>query len=100
MTACLSADEIAAALALRPGWSSDAARRAIVRTFTFPDFSAAFAFMVQVALAAERQGHHPDWHNVWNRVEIALTTHDAGGVTARDLALADAIDAAARSWGS
>ncbi len=96
MTARLTNEEIATAIATRPQWTYDSGRMAIVRTITFDDFEAAFAFMVRVALAAERQGHHPDWRNVWNRVEIALSTHDAGGVTARDLDLADAVDAAAR----
>lgn len=66
------------------------------RTFTFKDFSAAFAFMARVALAAERLGHHPEWSNVYNKVEIKLSTHDAGGkVTEKDRELARAIDAIA-----
>ena len=84
-----------AALTGLPGWSYDAEARAIRRSFRFRDFSEAFAFMTRVALAAEKADHHPDWSNVWNRVEIALTTHDAGGVTRRDIALATAIDAMA-----
>ncbi len=64
----------------------------LVREFRFQDFSAAFAFMTRVALAAEKLDHHPDWKNSWNRVEIRLTTHDAGGLTERDFALAQAID--------
>ena len=66
---------------------------AIRRRFHFADFSAAWGFMSRVALLAEQHGHHPDWSNVWNRVEITLTTHDAGGLTERDVALAEAIDA-------
>ena len=66
---------------------------AIRRRFRFADFSAAWGFMSRVALLAEQHGHHPDWSNVWNRVEITLTTHDAGGLTERDVALAEAIDA-------
>ncbi|MFN3371346.1 MAG: 4a-hydroxytetrahydrobiopterin dehydratase [Sphingomonadaceae bacterium] len=62
------------------------------RSFRFADFSEAFAFMTRVALLAERQDHHPEWFNVWNRVDIALTTHDAGGLSARDVKLAAAID--------
>lgn len=97
MHVLLSDAELDTALTERPLWSASADRRRIARTITFPDFSAAFGFMARVALAAERMDHHPDWRNVWNRVEIALATHDAGGVTSRDLALADAIDALASS---
>lgn len=74
-----------------PGWSQDGTH--LKRTFTFTDFSAAWGFMNRVALLAERQDHHPEWFNVHNRVEIALTTHDAGGLSARDVHLARAIDA-------
>lgn len=63
------------------------------RSFRFADFSQAFAFMTRVALLAEKADHHPEWFNVWNRVDIALTTHDAGGLSARDVELARAIDA-------
>ena len=66
---------------------------AIERRFTFADFSAAWAFMSRVALLAETHDHHPEWSNVYNRVDIALTTHDAGGLSARDARLAAAIDA-------
>ena len=78
-----------------PEWRYDEEARAIRRSLRFADFSEAFAFMTRVALAAEKADHHPDWSNVWNRVEIALTTHDAGGVTDRDMALAATIDALA-----
>lgn len=77
------------------GWSAASGRDAIVKTFTFKDFSAAFGFMTRVALAAEKADHHPEWANVYNRVEITLTTHDAGGVTDKDVALARVIDALA-----
>jgi 4a-hydroxytetrahydrobiopterin dehydratase len=73
-------------------WRYDLEAKAIRRAFVFADFSEAFAFMTRVALAAEKLDHHPDWSNVWNRVEIALTTHDTGGLTRRDLALARTID--------
>ena len=65
---------------------------ALCKTFLFPDFPAAFAFMTQVALAAEKINHHPDWTNVWNRVEVRLSTHDAGGITELDFALAAAME--------
>jgi 4a-hydroxytetrahydrobiopterin dehydratase len=76
-----------------PDWDYDEARDAISRRFTFADFSAAFAFMTRVALLAEKVDHHPEWSNVWNRVDIMLTTHDAGGLSHRDIAMAEAIDA-------
>ena len=75
-----------------PAWHYDERARAIRRSFRFADFSEAFGFMTRVALAAERADHHPDWTNVWNRVEIALTTHDAGGLTEKDFDLAAQID--------
>lgn len=65
---------------------------AIERSFRFADFSQAFAFMARVAMQAEKLDHHPEWSNVWNRVDIALTTHDAGGLSGRDVAMARAID--------
>lgn len=83
----------AALLADHPEWSLDPDRDAITRTFRFADFSAAFAFMTRVAMLAEVQDHHPEWSNVYNRVTIALTTHDADGLSARDVAMAAAIDA-------
>jgi 4a-hydroxytetrahydrobiopterin dehydratase len=76
-----------------PGWSAVEGRDAIRRAFRFRDFSEAWGFMARVALLAEAQDHHPEWSNVWNRVEIVLTTHDAGGLSARDVRLAQAIDA-------
>lgn len=76
-----------------PGWRMAEGRDAIRRSFRFQDFSEAFGFMTRVALLAEAQDHHPEWSNVWNRVEILLTTHDAGGLSARDVRLAQAIDA-------
>ena len=76
-----------------PEWDHDDARDAITRNFTFDDFSQAFAFMTQVALLAEKADHHPEWSNVWNRVDILLTTHDAGGLSGRDIDMARAIDA-------
>ena len=71
-----------------PGWSEVTGRDAIARTFVFKDFSEAFGFMTRVALAAEKRDHHPEWRNVYKTVEVVLTTHDADGVTARDVDLA------------
>ena len=82
-----------AALAAMPEWTLLPDRDAIQRSLTFADFNQAFGFMTRVALLAERADHHPEWRNVYNRVEIVLTTHDAGGLSQRDLALARAIDA-------
>lgn len=76
-----------------PGWTKAEGRDAITRHFRFGDFSEAWGFMSRVALLAQQQDHHPEWSNVWNRVEITLSTHDAGGLSARDVALAKAIDA-------
>jgi 4a-hydroxytetrahydrobiopterin dehydratase len=80
------------ALAGLPEWSLRDDNLAIVRQFRFRDFSEAFAFMTRVALIAEKADHHPEWSNVYNRVEITLTTHDAGGLSRRDVAMAKAID--------
>ena len=71
----------------------DPARDAIGREFRFKDFSEAFAFMARVALLAEKAGHHPDWSNTYNKVSISLSTHDAGGLSEKDVALANRIDA-------
>ena len=88
----LSDEERADALDALPDWDYDEARDAISRSFTFQDFSEAFAFMTRVALYAEKHDHHPEWSNVWNRVDILLTTHDAGGLSVRDVAMAEAIE--------
>ena len=74
------------------GWLRLPSRDAIQKRFTFADFNAAWGFMNRVALEAERQNHHPEWFNVWNRVEIVLTTHDAGGLSLRDVQMAGQID--------
>ena len=89
----LSEAERAEALDALDEWDFDELRDAITRSFTFGDFSQAFAFMTRVALLAEKADHHPEWSNVWNRVEILLTTHDAGGLSHRDVDMAEAIDA-------
>ena len=79
MAAKLDATALTQALQSLPDWTHDAARAAIHRSFRFADFNQAFAFMTRVALYAERHDHHPEWSNVYNRVDILLTTHDAGG---------------------
>ena len=88
----LSSDARAAALARLPHWRLVEGRDAITRQFKFADFNSAFAFMTRVALVAEKMNHHPEWTNVWNTVDITLTSHDAGGLTERDVKLAEAID--------
>jgi 4a-hydroxytetrahydrobiopterin dehydratase len=82
-------DSLAEAL---PGWAMVEDRDALRKTYTFADFSEAWGFMSRVALLAEAQDHHPEWENVYNRVVITLTTHDAGGLSERDLRLASRID--------
>ena len=85
----------AAAVAQLSGWSAAPDKDAITKTFKFADFNTAFGFMTRVALMADKLDHHPEWFNVYNRVEVLLTTHDADGVTELDLALATFMDAAA-----
>ncbi|HXQ17611.1 MAG TPA: 4a-hydroxytetrahydrobiopterin dehydratase [Caulobacteraceae bacterium] len=85
----------AAALAQLTGWSAAEGRDAITKTYKFADFNAAFGWMTRVALAAEKLDHHPEWFNVYSRVEVLLATHDAGGVTKLDVTLAKIMDAAA-----
>ena len=77
------------------GWTLEGEGKALVRSFTFKDFSEAFGFLTRVAIHAEKVDHHPEFLSVWNRVDFRLTSHDSGGVTERDLALAKAIDAIA-----
>ncbi|KQR83502.1 4a-hydroxytetrahydrobiopterin dehydratase [Sphingomonas sp. Leaf343] len=93
MVEALSEAERADALDGLPEWDFDEARDAITRSIVFADFIEAFGFMTQVALIAERMNHHPEWSNVYNRVDILLTTHDAGGISPRDIDMATAIDA-------
>lgn len=90
----LQPEQCKESLARLAHWRHDAARGAIAREFVFADFAQAFSFMTQVALAAEKLDHHPEWANVYNRVNIVLTTHDAGGLTERDFALARSADEA------
>ncbi|MDP5103065.1 MAG: 4a-hydroxytetrahydrobiopterin dehydratase [Erythrobacter sp.] len=91
----LGAAEIQQLLSQHPAWQLAREGKAITRTFTFKDFSEAWGFMSRVALLADGQDHHPEWFNVYNRVEVTLTTHDAGdsgGLSQRDAKLARAID--------
>ena len=91
----------AEALKSLPDWRvADGARPALTRTLRFADFNAAFGFMTRVALTADKMGHHPEWSNVYDRVEVLLTTHDADGVTDKDVALARFIDRAAAETGA
>lgn len=89
----LTAEERAAALKELAGWNPVDGRDAIQRSFKFKNFNEAWGFMTRVALAADKADHHPEWSNVYNRVEILLTTHDAGGLSRRDIDLAARIDA-------
>ncbi|HTX51042.1 MAG TPA: 4a-hydroxytetrahydrobiopterin dehydratase [Caulobacteraceae bacterium] len=89
-----------AALAVLPGWSAAEGRDAIAKTFKFQDFNAAFGWMTRVALAAEKLDHHPEWFNVYSRVEVLLATHDADGVTELDVTLARVMDKAADEGGA
>jgi 4a-hydroxytetrahydrobiopterin dehydratase len=86
-----------AALRALPAWQEVSGRDAIRRELRFADFNAAFGFMTRVALLAERMDHHPEWFNVYNRVEITLSTHDCAGLSTRDIAMARAIDSCVAS---
>ena len=88
----LIGDKRAEALAKLPGWAEEADSDAISRTYIFADFNEAFGFMARAALVAEKMDHHPEWFNVYKTVEVTLTTHDAGGVSERDITLAKAMD--------
>ncbi len=92
MAGLLSDDERRVALDRVPQWQPVEGRDAITRNFRFADFNAAFGFMARVALVAEKMDHHPEWSNVYRTVTVTLSTHDAGGLTALDIALAEAID--------
>ena len=88
----LTGADRSAAVATLPHWTLVDGRDAIHRSFKFKDFNAAFGFMTRAALIAEKHDHHPEWFNVWNRVDVTLSTHDAGGLTALDVTLASAMD--------
>lgn len=88
----LSTSERDEALSRLPEWKLTEGRDAITKSFKFKDFNAAFGFMTRAALVAEQMNHHPEWFNVWNRVDVTLSTHDAGGLTELDMKLAAAMD--------
>lgn len=88
----LTIEELKAALKRLPDWQLAGSREAITRKFQFVDFDAAFSFMTRSALLAAKMDHHPEWFNVYNKVEVTLATHDAGGVTQKDIELATAMD--------
>lgn len=92
MIKALAGKERETALQSLDGWQEVDGRNAIQKTFSFEDFNAAFGFMAQVALLAEKMDHHPEWFNVYNRVEVTLSTHDADGVSERDIKMARAMD--------
>ncbi len=92
MADTLKGDALTDALAGLDGWRDAEGRDAIAKTFTFKSFNEAFGWMTRAALAAEKMDHHPEWFNVYNRVEVTLSSHDAGGVTERDIALARTMD--------
>src|SRR6202789_3102522 len=92
MMAKLTIDELKAALKRLPDWKLAGDREAITRKFQFVDFDAAFSFMTRVALKAAAMDHHPEWFNVYNKLDVTLATHDAGGVTQKDIDLATAMD--------
>ena len=95
----LSAEARTSALTGLPGWTDVPGREAITRTFIFKDFNEAFGFMSRAALVAEKSDHHPEWRNVYKTVEVVLATHDAGGVTPKDVELAKAMNTIAGALG-
>ena len=92
MASLLEPEALAAQLQNLPGWQLDASGKSLFKSFVFEDFSACFGVMSRIALAAEKLDHHPDWSNVWNRLDIRLSTHDAGGLTELDIELASQIE--------
>ena len=92
MVDLLSGADRAKALAGLDGWHDVEGRDALAKTYKFKDFNAAFGWMTRAAMIAEQLNHHPEWFNVWNRVEVTLATHEAGGVTQRDIELASRMD--------
>ena len=92
MSSKLTGDARKSALAGLKGWSETSGRDAITKKFVFKDFNQAFGFMTRAALVAEKMDHHPEWFNVYKTVDVTLSTHDAGGMTDRDVKLAEAMD--------
>jgi 4a-hydroxytetrahydrobiopterin dehydratase len=99
MAGKLSAEARKTALQALPGWAEVVGRDAIAKTFVFRDFNEAFGFMARVALVAEKADHHPEWRNVYKTVDVVLSTHDAGGLTGKDIDLARAMNAIAQQLG-
>ena len=99
MVAKLAIEDLKQALKRLPDWQLASSREAITRRFVFVDFDAAFAFMTRCALMAAKMDHHPEWSNVYNRVEVTLATHDANGVTQKDIDLAAIMDGYAAMGG-
>jgi 4a-hydroxytetrahydrobiopterin dehydratase len=99
MAGKLSGEARKTALRALPGWTEVTGRDAIAKTFVFRDFNEAFGFMARAALVAEKHDHHPEWRNVYKTVEVVLSTHDAGGLTAKDVDLARAMNAIAQQLG-
>jgi 4a-hydroxytetrahydrobiopterin dehydratase len=99
MSQRLTSEARKSALQGLPGWAEVSGRDAIARTFVFKDFSEAFGFMSRVALVAEKHDHHPEWRNIYKTVEVVLATHDAGGVTPKDVELAKAMNTIAGAFG-
>jgi 4a-hydroxytetrahydrobiopterin dehydratase len=99
MAGKLSAEARKTALQALPGWAEVMGRDAIAKTFVFRDFNEAFGFMARVALVAEKHDHHPEWRNVYRTVDVVLSTHDAGGLSAKDIDLAKAMNAIAQQFG-
>jgi 4a-hydroxytetrahydrobiopterin dehydratase len=96
----LTAEARTAALQELPGWADIDGRDAIGRVFTFKNFNEAFGFMTRIAMVAEKNDHHPEWRNVYKTVEVVLSTHDAGGVSALDIELAKTMNVMARQFGA
>ncbi|MBI3419930.1 MAG: 4a-hydroxytetrahydrobiopterin dehydratase [Proteobacteria bacterium] len=92
MTTILSQSEAEKALSSLPGWQLSPDGKGIEKNFKFKNFSEAFGFMTRVSVSAEQMNHHPEWKNVYNRVEVRLSTHDAGGLTEKDIKLAEAME--------
>jgi len=99
MAGKLSVEARKTALQALPGWAEVTGRDAIAKTFVFADFNEAFGFMARVALVAEKADHHPEWRNVYKTVDVVLSTHDAGGLTGKDIDLAKAMNAIAQQLG-